>query len=180
VAGIPAGAHADGLLTPYLGAAFGGSTVGAPRLAVGGSIAFVGGGMFGLELDFSHSPDFFPEDHPEEQNVSGNLSTFMANVVVAAPDGGRRDSGLRLYGAGGLGVMRVRVEDPDDLFEFRSNDLALNVGGGVIAFLSDSVGIRGDLRYFRKIDDFEIDDEFDLDLSGFDFWRATAGVTLRF
>ena len=29
------------------------------------------------------------------------------------------------------------------------NDFGLDVGGGVMGFFSDNVGLRGDIRYFR-------------------------------
>ena len=56
----------------------------------------------------------------------------------------------------------------------------MNAGAGLHMFFSDSVGIRGDVRYFRSLQDDEPDDEFDIALSDFDFWRASVGVTFRF
>ena len=41
------------------------------------------------------------------------------------------------------------------------------------------VGFRGDLRYYRSLADPVEDNEFDIALGTFDFWRATAGVTFR-
>jgi hypothetical protein len=54
------------------------------------------------------------------------------------------------------------------------------LGGGVTGFFTDNVGIRGDLRYFRSLQDNEPDGNLDLGLSGFHFWRGTVGVTFRF
>ena len=50
-----------------------------------------------------------------------------------------------------------------------------------MGFFSRHVGLRGDVRYFRKIQDskseaFNIDD---LQLGSFDFWRGTIGMTFR-
>jgi hypothetical protein len=42
------------------------------------------------------------------------------------------------------------------------------------------VGIRGDVRYFRALQDHAAGSDLDLGLSNFDFWRATVGVTFRF
>jgi hypothetical protein len=51
-------------------------------------------------------------------------------------------------------------------------------------FVSDTVGIRGDLRQFRSLRNEDLDDDFpepgDFELGDFTFWRATAGVTFRF
>ncbi len=57
-----------------------------------------------------------------------------------------------------------------------TNDFGFNVGAGLHGFFTDSVGIRGDIRYFRSLQDNEPDDEFDLALSDFGFWRATVGL----
>ncbi len=57
----------------------------------------------------------------------------------------------------------------------------MNAGAGVILFLSDGFGLRGDVRYFRAFAGSDDDDEFpDFELSDFDFWRASVGVTFRF
>jgi hypothetical protein len=48
-----------------------------------------------------------------------------------------------------------------------------------MGFLSDHVGIRGDIRYFRALSDPDEDNEFDIALGDFDYWRATFGVTFR-
>ena len=40
--------------------------------------------------------------------------------------------------------------------------------------------MRGDVRYFRSVQDTDDTGDVDLDLSGFNFWRGTLGVTFRF
>ena len=69
---------------------------------------------------------------------------------------------------------------PEDLFELNSTDWGFNVGAGVTGFFTDNIGLRGDVRYFRSLEDNEPDDEFDVALSDFRFWRGTVGVTFRF
>jgi opacity protein-like surface antigen len=61
-----------------------------------------------------------------------------------------------------------------------TNDFGFNIGGGVHGFFNDNVGLRGDIRYLRSLQDNEPDGDLDVGLSDFDFWRATVGVTLRF
>ena len=61
-----------------------------------------------------------------------------------------------------------------------TNDTALDAGGGVIVMLSDHVGARGDLRYFRSLNDPTNDNDFDVTLGNFDFWRAMAGLSVKF
>jgi hypothetical protein len=49
-----------------------------------------------------------------------------------------------------------------------------------MGFLTDNVGIRGDVRYFRAIGDEDSGDDLDLGLGEFDFWRGSFGVAFRF
>ena len=197
-------ASADWLLTPYLGIVFGGAanTVDVndlddsfeQRSVFGGSIAAMGSGVFGLEFDFGYAPNFFQVTEGGEDfeffDVNSSITTLMGNVVIGVPIGGTSGLGVRPYATGGIGLMRasIQFEDFFDFDDLSTNDLALSFGGGVHVFFSDSIGLRGDLRYFRALeqqdddDPLEDDDFFDEDfgLEDFDFWRATIGITFRF
>jgi opacity protein-like surface antigen len=85
-----------------------------------------------------------------------------------------------VYGSGGIGLLKTRVDDVSGFFSIDSNDFGIDVGGGLMAFPSEHIGLRGDIRYFRALTDPEPDNEFDLDLGSLDFWRATGGIILRF
>ena len=109
-----------------------------------------------------------------------NVTSIMGNVVVGVPIGGQTGGGIRPYASGGIGLLKTRVDGGDLFDDFNRNDLGINVGGGVQGYFTDTIGIRGDIRYFRSLEDDEADGEFDLGLADFDFWRATVGVTFRF
>ena len=189
----PATASADWLFTPFIGMNWGGSagllsTAGdfeddfEKKANFGASLAWMGAGAVGFEVDFGYSPNFF-EDTTGDRNFAfgdSNVTTLMANVVVGAPFGGQSGMGLRPYASGGLGLIKSHLDDADDLFDVDSTDWGFNVGGGVAGFFSDNVGLRGDIRYFRSLQDNEPDDEFDVALSDFRFWRGSVGVTFRF
>jgi opacity protein-like surface antigen len=101
----------------------------------------------------------------------------MGNLLISAPPG----RGIRPFASGGLGLIRSRVSGVGSFFDDVSrNDLGFNIGGGVNGQFTDNVGIRADLRYFRSLEDDENDDDFDLGLSDFDFWRGSVGVMFRF
>jgi opacity protein-like surface antigen len=192
-AAAPSKASADWLFTPFVGVNWGGSAnfgdVGdfedefEKRGNFGASLAYMGAGIVGFEVDFGWAPNFF-------ENTTGpgdfdfgdsNVTTLMANLVVGAPIGGQTGPGLRPYASGGVGLIRSRIGDAGDFFDNPStNDFGFNVGAGVTGFFTDNIGVRGDLRYFRSLQDEEPDDEFDLSLSDFNFWRGTVGVTFRF
>lgn len=202
VTGMAKPASADWLFTPYLGINFSGAanTIDVDdfdeafeqRVNFGGSFAGMTSGIFGFEVDFNYTPNFFQLTEGGEDfeflNVDSSLTTVMGNLVLGIPIGGTTGGGVRPYVTAGAGLMRANIEF-DDLFEnLSTNDLAVNFGGGVHVFFSDNVGLRGDLRYFRGLeqrDDDEPleDDDFldeDFGLEDFDYWRATIGVTFRF
>lgn len=175
-------ARADWLFTPNIGAGFGGSADTGEHLTYGASIGWMGAGVFGWEADFSYTPEFFEGDNDDVDFFNtgdSNVTTIMGNVLIGAPIGGQTGPGVRPYFVGGAGLLQSRVEDADELFEIDNNDFGINVGGGVMGFMTDNVGFRGDIRYFRAFGEDEGNDEFDLDLSDFDFWRGTVGVTFR-
>ena len=173
VAATPRAAHADWWLTPYLGMTFGGDTPNE-QVNFGLSAAFLGSGIFGVEVDASLTPNFFETD--SDLVNDSNVSTLMANLMVAAPAA----SPLRPYVSGGAGIIRSKATSVGNFFELDDNSFGVNLGAGVLAQTGSRVGIRGDVRYFRALQDSEGGDDFDLDLSGFNFWRGTLGVTFRF
>lgn len=178
----PAAARADWLFTPNIGAGFGGNTNGSEHLTYGASIGWMGAGVIGWEADFSYTPEFFEGDDDDLDIVNtgdSNVTTVMGNVILGVPVGGQTGGGVRPYVVGGAGLMQSRVEDADALFEIDNNDFGINLGGGIMGFMTDNVGFRGDIRYFRAFGEDEGNDVVDFDLSDFDFWRGTVGVTFR-
>lgn len=191
-------ASADWLLTPYFGFVFGGAanTVDIDtgdeafeqRSTFGASIATMGAGIFGLEFDYGYSPNFFQLTEGGEDfeffDVNSSMTTLMGNVIIGVPIGGTSGVGVRPYGTAGIGLMRANIEFEDIFENLSSNDLGVNFGGGVNVFFSDSLGLRGDVRYFRGLQNEDVEDEeeldFDFNLDDFDFWRVTVGLVFRF
>jgi opacity protein-like surface antigen len=192
VAAAPAKAAADWLFTPYVGMnwspqvrftdALGDLDTELERRAnFGASLAWMGAGAAGFELDFGYTPNFFEYERGEDFRFGdSNVVTAMANIVLGAPIGGQSGVGLRPYVAGGVGIIRSRISDPGDLFDVTSNDWGFNVGGGVTAFMSDNFGLRGDVRYFRGLRDNQPEGPLDFTMSDLSFWRASLGATFRF
>ena len=133
-------------------------------------------------MDFGFSPNFF-------ENTSGsgdfefadsNLTTVMGNLIIGVPIGGQHGVGFRPYAVGGVGLVKSRLGSSGDLFNVDSTDWGFNVGAGAMFFFSDNVGVRGDVRYFRSLEDVEPIDDFNIGFANFRFWRGTLGVTIRF
>jgi opacity protein-like surface antigen len=104
----------------------------------------------------------------------------MANLKIGAPIGGQSGAGIRPYASGGVGIIKARIDDADDLFNIDSTDFGLNVGGGIAGFFTDNIGLQGDVRYFRSLQENEPDNDFPVALGSFRFWRGTVGVVFRF
>jgi Outer membrane protein beta-barrel domain len=189
----PAKASADWLFTPFIGMNWGGSAEFTDfagdfedefeqKVNFGASLSWMGAGAFGFEVDFGYSPNFFQNTAGDDDFEYGdsNVTTLMANLKVGAPFGGQTGGGIRPYASGGLGLIKSRIDDADDLFELNSTDWGFNIGGGVTGFFNDNFGLQGDVRYFRSLEDNELDDEFDVALGSFNFWRGTVGLVFRF
>lgn len=166
--GVAAPLQAQVYLTPNVGVVFGGDTGDDSKISYGGTLTFAGD-LIGFAVDFAYTPDFFGSDRLTDNNVT----SLMGNLVLLSP--GR----TRIYGSAGLGLMKTRVADVDQFFDIDSNELGFNVGGGIL-FVPDRIGFQADIRFFRSLTDPEPDDEFDLDLGGFNYWRASGGLVIRF
>ena len=189
---LPTSASADWLFTPYVGGLFGGSANFSDfddtddeieqRMTFGASIGFMGAGIIGAEADFGFAPNFFQDTVGPGNFKFGdsNLFTAMGNLIIGAPIGGQSGGGIRPYVTGGAGVIRAKITANTFFNELTTTDFGINLGGGVIGFFSDNVGVRGDLRYFRALQDNEPGSgDLDLGLGDFKFWRGTVGVNFR-
>jgi hypothetical protein len=182
VAFTPSQASADWLFTPFFGQTFNGTAdVGGgftdqfdQKLVYGASLASMGHGLFGFELDFSYAPNFYATSTSSSNLIGdGNVTTLMANIVLGAPLGR-----VRPYASGGVGLMKSKVVDPGQFFSnVNSNDFGYDAGAGLIGFVSHNVGLRGDLRYFRSLRNTS---GVNFELGALKYWRGTLGLTFRF
>jgi opacity protein-like surface antigen len=173
---VPRPASADGIIGAFIGTNFSGDTI-TKTTVYGGVLGGVQSRGVGFEIDFGYTPDFF--DTEEDLGIKTSLTTVMGNLVV----GGAAARGVAPFVSGGVGLIRANVTDVEGLVEDLSrNDFGMNVGGGVNAMFSSNAGVRGDIRYFRSFKEEDTDDnfpDFGVDLSDFNFWRASVGVVLR-
>jgi hypothetical protein len=174
-------------LKPFLGLTFAGDTTIVDleeaaddvHLALGGSVSWIGE-ILGVEADFGFVPGFFNGDREEAIVRSSAVTTLTGNVVVALP---RRMTQytLRPYIAGGVGLMRVSKDEFRDVSSLTLNVMTIDIGGGATGFLSETVGLNWDLRYFRNITGAPDPDNPGLSFGAprLSFWRLTMGVVLR-
>lgn len=165
-------ARAQVFVTPFGGVTLEGD---APdeKFTTGASLTFMGD-VAGFEIDFGYTPDFFAESDNVVLIGDNNVTTLTGNLLLGVGVGP-----VRPYAVVGLGLLRTQV-DVEDLFEdVDSNELAVSAGAGLMGLVGDHVGLRGDVRYFRVLED-PADSDVDLALGNFDFWRASVGIVFRF
>jgi opacity protein-like surface antigen len=180
VAVLPTPAGADWLFTPSLGSTFGTGDNGREHFTYGTAIGWMGAGVLGWEADFSFTPEFFEgNDNDFDFEGGSNVVTAMGNAIIGVPIGGQRDAGFRPYLTAGLGMLQAEARDADDLFHVDNSEFGFDIGAGAFGFFSDHVGIRGDVRYLRSFVDPEEDNEFDIDVGTFSYWRGVGGLTFR-
>ncbi len=93
---------------------------------------------------------------------------------------GGRTGSVQPYALAGVGLLRTNVQDFAGQFSVNSkNDFGMDVGGGVMGFFSNNVGLRGDVRYFRAFRGTS-SNASGLALSDFKFWRGSLGVSFKF
>jgi hypothetical protein len=167
IVAAPAAASAEWHITPMVGLTFAGKTTivdpdegtGKRHPNVSGSVALLGGGLFGVEGIVSLTPRFFQSGDEsilfrpggDSPLVNGSrVLTLMGNVVVAAPQKWT-EYFLRPFVSGGFGVMRVSKGETFDIFPTTLNLAGYNIGGGAVGFLTRRTGVRFDLRYYSTI-----------------------------
>jgi opacity protein-like surface antigen len=170
------------LVSPMVGSDAGGNagcpSVNGPRLNdcqdktinAGVSVGAVGS-LYGVEEEMAYAPNIFG-DAP---GFSSSVFTLMINGLFIP-----RAGPLRPYAFAGMGLIRTHVElTTTGTFATPDSNFGWDAGGGLIGFVSERLGARGDLRYFRSAQDTAVAG-FTLRNSQLDFWRASAGIVLKF
>ena len=176
-AGAARDATAQGFISPLIGYDFGGDAD-CPHLTncedkrLNAGVAFgTMGNVFGFEEELAYARDFFGT----APGLSSSVLSVMSNLMIVPAIGP-----VRPYALAGVGLIKTHVElAPSSLFTSDNNNVGWDVGGGVIAFFSPHVGIRGDIRYLHAFQDLKALG-FTLSDTKLDFGRASAGVVLKF
>jgi hypothetical protein len=170
----PAQARAEGYISPFAGVHFGNDQL-EKKFVWGLDAGYMGAGAIGAEVDFGWAPDAFGE------TVDNHLLDVMGNLIIGVPVGGTSGPGVRPYVTGGLGMIQSKISSGvTTIPDYEQKDFAFNLGAGAMGFFSDHVGLRGDVRYFRTINnDSSVNNGLNLDLGNFDFWRASIGLVIR-
>jgi len=182
----PPGAYAEWHLTPFIASSFGGDTnfnltQVRRHWSFGGTVRLVGAGPLGLESIFVYVPGPFESIGPENSITKSHTFALMGNVVLTTPRSWS-EYGLRPFVSGGLGWLRATHNDIE--FPVRANLAGYNVGGGAVGFLTDKVGVRFDLRFYRTVPPGEKPGEQTLTGDGgrvrLHYWTGSVGVVFKY
>jgi opacity protein-like surface antigen len=170
-------ARAQGFISPLIGLDFGGDAqcpnlTGCQDKKVNASVSFGAmGNLLGFEEEIAYAPDFFGS----AAGLSSSVLTVMSNVMVVPKCGP-----VRPYVEGGIGLIKTHVDlTTTSVFTTSNNGLGWDVGGGVMGFIGDHVGLRGDLRYVHAFKDLTVLG-FTLSNAKLNYGRASVGVVLKF
>jgi len=177
------------IATAFVGSGFGtsGDTVSdevdAGGVAFGGQIGYLWRGIVGPEFIADFAPAF--EVTRIDLNDNPRVNSYMVNAIAAIPLGA--DGRLQPYVSGGFGGIQMAGDvftSADETTTTRQMQWGTNVGGGIMAFASDRIGLRGDVRRYHAMTNDTLtgsaaDQVLDSLLSGLAFWRANAGLSFR-
>lgn len=180
IIGTATQARAQGFISPLVGYDFGGDA-GCPTLSnltscqdkkMNASVGFGAmGNVLGFEEEVAYAPNFFGS----ATGLSSSVLTLTSNVMLVPKIGP-----VRPYVLAGIGLIKTHVNlTIPSVFTTDNNGLGWDVGGGLIGFVSDHLGVRGDLRYFHSFQDLTVLG-ITLSNSKLNYGRASAGVVLKF
>jgi opacity protein-like surface antigen len=169
-------ARADVTLTPFIGSLFKGDLP-TNRFSYGAGVTFTAGGIFGGEVEGTFTPKFIEQTTITPEVHHANV---MGNVIIAIPVGGTTGKSVRPYVIGGIGLFRTTAKGDDFFDPITSNDFAYDLGGGVMAFFSDAIGIRLDLRYYQALRNPDAGAGISFQNGDLNFWRWSVGPSFKF
>ncbi len=184
---MPAPARAEWFTTPFLGIKFGGRTsivdleqaASQTTLALGVSVARLGDGILGAEVEFAYIPGYFERENIPLPLVSSSYVFDLSGNAhpCAAVRHDRRRPAALFHGRLWPDARRGR-RYPVGSSGFAARCLPLTLGGGATGLLTNRLGVRFDVRYLRSIAQ---EDEFVIGVGRqLSYWRGTIGIGIRY
>jgi len=176
---------ADRQIRPFAGATFGGGTtfvdpedaIGSLNPAIGVSAVFLNE-IFGAEAEVADAPGFF-ESGDKHLVLRSRVTTISGNFIIAAPHRWT-EYWLRPYFVAGGGLMRVRTTTSFGVFDVAKVIPQIDLGLGVVAFLTNRVGVSWDVRRFQSVGTGTPPAGLSFGGESLSFWRATMGAVIRY
>ena len=170
----PAPVQAQGFFVPWFGQTFSRSSeirdLDNGTNSFGAAVGSLGGDLIGFDLDFGFTPNFFGSKAAIGTN---NVITLTGNLIVGPTIDTSSGRGVRPYAGFGVGLIRSKAGSSAD------NAFGWDAAGGLMAFFSSNIGIRGDIRYFHTVNNSSATNTVLLKPGKFYFWRGYIGLVLR-
>lgn len=147
--------------TPFLSFTFGGNGE-TSSLGIGGAVGYDLTSLWSVEGEFAFVFDLVGDDDDADWSVLSAGGNVLYHFPLA--------NGMAPYATAGLGIARssFSISRPDvAALDDATTEVGFNFGGGLKAPLTDTLSARGDIRYFKYIDE------------GPDGWRIYGGLTWR-
>src|SRR5262245_7680423 len=172
------GAEAQGFLAPSFGYNFAGDA--GCRSATdcedknwnwGGSLGALGS-IVGVEFELTYEGEFTGKGSAPPSAVTTLMGNFMLAPRIAI---------VQPYGVAGIGAIRTKVENRVLGSSESENQVGWTVGGGLIIFVQEHFGLKGDIRYYHSFEALDLlGVELARDQNKIDFGRASFGVIFKF
>ena len=174
-------ASAQGFISPFIGMTLTSPSPSGSSSKPGFGVALgTLGGIVGFETDIAYFPELL--DNSASGLAKNRVFTFSGNTLIGPMIGP-----VKAYGAIGAGDLLLNVQSLSSVVipnptSTTSNYFMFNVGGGVMGFFNNHLGVRGDLRYYKAygFDLAATQTSGQLVLDHFDFWRASIGLAAKF
>jgi hypothetical protein len=184
LAAVPAWAQSGWVVTPFLGAKFGGTTsivdldlaASSTKTTFGVATARLTPGVVGMEAEFAYVPGYF--DDPHQRNVTSSYVIDLSGAVLLTVPSNVTKGGLRPYASLGLGAIHADAQDVLNIFRVRRTVPAFSLGVGAIGLLTNTIGVRFDVRNLHS---FAQDDRTKVIIGKqISYWRFSIGIVRRF
>jgi hypothetical protein len=180
---VPAPTQAQVTVTPFAGMNFAGQTgfvdleqtASDPKAVYGAAVGWRATRRWTIGFEAALTPKFLKGDG--EIVERGRLTSLLASVDYAFWPRSST-ARLQLIVTGGVGAVRVEIDDVLGAFTGSSTLPAGYVGTGVLIPLRSRMRIRSDVRYVRST--FEPGGRAAFDEGHVSFWRVTSGVAIEF
>ncbi|MGE0392638.1 MAG: hypothetical protein AB7I25_00065 [Vicinamibacterales bacterium] len=182
----PVAAHADWLVTPFIGAKVDAQTnlvdldraSGTTKPIVGVSVSRVSRGILGFEGDLGYMPGFFDSSAPGGLVSSSRVVSAMGQILVSPPASVMRDS-LRPYLTVGGGLLHVGIGTLIGALNVSENYGAMSIGVGAIGRTGRRSSVRFDLRRMQTLTEGSAR-IVGTSTTRLSFWRASVGLSLHY
>ncbi|HUQ87070.1 MAG TPA: outer membrane beta-barrel protein [Vicinamibacterales bacterium] len=183
----PRAARADFFAVPFGGLKFGGSTsivdlelaAGKKKLVLGIGALKIDDRVIGFEAEFGNIAGYFNNEAEAADDplvMPGSYVNDLTGSVVLSLPPGATGGGLRPYVVVGAGLIHAESQDISKVLQVRRTVPAFNLGVGAIGMLTNSVGIRFDMRHLQSVTK---DSPTGSVSRGISYSRFTIGLLLR-